>query len=105
MLEQTKTSQTNRNDAAHRKELNDLLSDYLDHRHVRSRGQTYIYPDLIYQLIRSLVFQMIFEHIKRLKLSRPKNSSMYPKKINIMFNGKIFARKFVKSFLFCCYLQ
>ena len=53
MLEQTKTSQTNRNDAVHLKELYGLLSDYLDRRHVHSRGQTYIYPDLIHQLIRS----------------------------------------------------
>jgi hypothetical protein len=43
---------TNRNDAEHRKELYSRLSVYLDHRQVRNRGQTYIFPDLFNQLIR-----------------------------------------------------
>ena len=47
-----KTSQANRNDAEHRKELYTRLSAYLDQRQVRNYRQTYILPDLIHQLIR-----------------------------------------------------
>ncbi|CAF1303140.1 unnamed protein product [Rotaria sp. Silwood1] len=50
-IDRSKTSETNRNDAEHRKGLYHRLSEYLDHRQVRNRGQTYILPDLIHQLI------------------------------------------------------
>ncbi|CAF4168192.1 unnamed protein product, partial [Rotaria sordida] len=45
-------SKTNRNDAEQRKELYTRLSQHLDRRQIRNRGQTYIFPDLINQTIR-----------------------------------------------------
>ena len=51
-LDRVETSKSNRNDSEHRKELYTRLSQYLDRRHVRDHGQTYVFPDLINQLIR-----------------------------------------------------
>jgi hypothetical protein len=63
------TSKTNRSDGEHRKELYTRLSQYLDRRHVRNRGQTYIFPDLINQMIRCRFPNDIraFEKVKSFK--------------------------------------
>ncbi|CAF2042074.1 unnamed protein product [Rotaria magnacalcarata] len=51
-IDQGPLTRTHSNDIERRKELYCHLSDYLDRRRVRSRGQTYIFPDLMHQLIR-----------------------------------------------------
>ena len=51
-VDHCETSKSHCNDAMRRKELYRRLSEYLDRRQVRSRGQTYIFPDLINRLTR-----------------------------------------------------
>jgi len=52
IINRSETSKTNRNHAEHWKELYTRLSEYLDRRQIRNHSQTYIFPDLIYQMIR-----------------------------------------------------
>ena len=52
LIDGFQTSKTNRSDVEHRKELYSRLSLYLDRRQVRNRGQTYIFPELISEMIR-----------------------------------------------------
>lgn len=52
LIDAFKTSKTNRSDVEHRKELYSRLSSYLDRRQVRNRGETYIFPELITEMIR-----------------------------------------------------
>jgi hypothetical protein len=53
------------------------LSDYLDRRQVRDRGQTYIFPDLIHELIRSRFPNDIraYQTIKTMKKGKLKDVS------------------------------
>ncbi|CAF1448875.1 unnamed protein product [Rotaria sordida] len=68
-------STTNRNDAEHRKELYTRLSQYLDRRQIRNRGQTYIFLDLINQMIRGRFLNDIRGY-QTAKLSKMGNSTM-----------------------------
>lgn len=52
LIDRFPTSKANRSDVERRKELYTRLSSYLDHRQVRNHGQTYIFPELISEMIR-----------------------------------------------------